>query len=143
MSRLARRLARASMVGTAAFALGVIGAPLSAQDDDVTTLDSVYTTEQAEKGRELYQKACAGCHTLDWYTGDIVRAWEGGSLFGLYEVIQSTMPQDNPGSLRNREYVELLAYILELNGLPAGETPLSSRRSRLRAIRFQFEKENH
>ncbi len=116
-------------------------APAAAQSEHATTLDGVYTAEQAEAGRATYQKVCSGCHTLDWYTGDVVRAWEGGSLFALYEVISTTMPQDNPGSLKRRDYADLLAYILELNGLPAGETPLSTRRSRLNAIRFQF-KEN-
>lgn len=134
-----RRAARA-LLGAGVFVLA--GAPLAAQDTDATTLDGVYTTEQAEAGRALYQKACSECHTLDWYTGDVLRAWEGGTLYGLFEVISSTMPENNPGSLRNREYADVIAYILSLNGLPAGETPLSSRRSRLRGILFQFEKEN-
>ena len=128
---------------TAAAAL-LIAAPVTAQADPEgpTTLDGVFTAEQAEAGRIVYQQKCVGCHTLDWYTGDIIHAWEGGSLFALFEVISTTMPQDNPSSLQRRQYVEVLAYILELNGLPAGETPLSSGRSRLNAIRFEFPKEN-
>jgi mono/diheme cytochrome c family protein len=105
---------------------------------DPTTLDGVYTAEQAEAGQRIYQRVCVSCHTLDWYTGDVVRAWTGGSLYGLYDVISTAMPEDNPGSLSSGEYVQVLAYILSLNGLPAGAEPLSTRRSRLRAIRFQF-----
>lgn len=135
--------ARTHLVGAlVAFALVVgWGAPASAQES-VSTLDGVYTAEQAAAGKTTYQRACAGCHTLDWYTGDVVRAWEGGTVYGLFEVISTTMPQDNPSSLRRSEYVDVLAYILEVNGMPPGDTPLPSGRSRLNAIVFQFEKEN-
>jgi mono/diheme cytochrome c family protein len=129
------------------FAGAILVAPsgATAQSDPAdpgrTTLDGVYSTEQAARGKETYIRVCSSCHVLDWYKGDVVRAWEGATLYGLFEVISTTMPEDNPGSLNRRAYVEMLAYILELNGLPAGEEPLSSRRSQLNSIRFQFEKE--
>ena len=119
--------------------------PAAGQSDpepsDRTTLDGVYTAEQAASGKQTYIRVCSSCHVLDWYKGDVVRAWEGATLYGLFERISTTMPEDNPGSLNRRAYVEMLAYILELNGLPAGEEPLSTRRSQLNNIRFQFEKE--
>ncbi|MEQ9568810.1 MAG: cytochrome c [Longimicrobiales bacterium] len=107
-------------------------------DETRTTLDGVYTTEQAERGRETYIQVCAECHVLDWYTGDIVRAWEGAPLYNLFEVISTTMPQNNPGSLPRRQYVDMLAYILELNGMPPGDAELSTGTSRLRQILFQW-----
>lgn len=103
-----------------------------------TTQDGVYTAEQAERGRETYMRVCSQCHALDWYTGDIVRAWNGAPIYGLFEVISTTMPQDNPGSLQRRQYVDMIAYILELNGMPAGEAELSTGTSRLRQILFQW-----
>ena len=48
------------------------------------------------------------------------KSWEGATLLGLYESIATTMPQNNPGSLKPREYVALLAYILSLNDMPTG-----------------------
>ena len=36
------------------------------------------------------------------------------------------MPEDAPGSLPDQEYVDVVAYILELNGHDAGEGELSA-----------------
>ncbi|MDT8369466.1 MAG: cytochrome c [Longimicrobiales bacterium] len=119
-------------------ALALAPGTTNAQDSTVTTLDSIYTAAQAERGREVYIRVCSQCHTLDWYQGEIIRAWEGGPLYNLFEVISTRMPEDNPGSLSRREYVAVLAYILSINGLPAGSTPLSTGRSRLAAILFKF-----
>jgi mono/diheme cytochrome c family protein len=109
-----------------------------AQEAPVTTLDGVYTAEQAARGRLVYQRSCVGCHALDWYQGEVVRAWEGAPVFGLYEIIRTRMPEDNPGSLSRRQYADVLAYILELNGMPVGEQELSTGASRLRQILFQW-----
>lgn len=114
------------------------GAGAQSPDETRTTLDGVYTTEQAERGRQTYIQVCAECHVLDWYTGEIVRAWEGAPLYNLFEVISTTMPQNNPGSLPRRQYVDMLAYILELNGMPPGDAELSTGTSRLRQILFRW-----
>jgi hypothetical protein len=34
------------------------------------------------------------------------------------------MPQDNPGSLKRKEYVDVVAYLFRLNGLPAGDAEM-------------------
>jgi hypothetical protein len=44
------------------------------------------------------------------------------------------MPQDRPGSLKPREYAAFLAYLFELNGLPAGDDKLSSKPADLQNI---------
>ena len=56
----------------------------------------------------------------------------------MYNLIRTQMPENNPGSLRPREYAALIAYILELNGMPAGAEALSSRRSELQNIVFKW-----
>lgn len=103
-----------------------LGAPLaSAQEVPTrTTQDGVYTAKQAERGRESYKEACAGCHALDWYRGEVMKPWDGAPLASLYDALSTTMPQSNPGSLKRREYVDLLAYILSLNDMPAGSEEL-------------------
>jgi S-disulfanyl-L-cysteine oxidoreductase SoxD len=118
------------------------GMPASAQQEAAaSTQDGVYTPDQAARGKQTYQQACVGCHVLDWYRGDVVRVWDGEPLFGLFEIIRTRMPEDNPGSLTRRQYVDMLAYILELNGMPAGEQELSTGASRLRQIRFEWRDE--
>jgi quinoprotein glucose dehydrogenase len=103
-----------------------------------TTRDRVYSAEQAARGRTVYKRVCVECHTLDFYRGDIMKPWDGGSLFDLYDAISRLMPQGNPGSLKRQEYADVLAYILSLNGMPAGEQELTARPSGLREIRIKW-----
>ena len=34
------------------------------------------------------------------------------------------MPENNPGSLTDQEYVDVIAYMLSFNGMPAGDDEL-------------------
>jgi mono/diheme cytochrome c family protein len=111
--------------------------PLGAQDTR-TTQDGIYTADQAQRGKQVYVQVCSECHPLDWYQGDIMRAWEGAPISIFFQIIQTTMPKSNPGSLPRKDYVDMLAYILELNGMPPGEESLSSRSSTLRNILFRW-----
>lgn len=133
----ARVRALVAVSGCLVMALGT--APCRAQAPTRSTLDGVYSEPQAAAGREVYRRACVACHALDWYTGDAVRGWNGASLDQLVDLLGTTMPQDNPGSLPRRDYVAVLAYILSLNALPAGDEALSTGRSRLAAIRFTLD----
>jgi hypothetical protein len=36
------------------------------------------------------------------------------------------MPEDNPGGLSTNTYLDIMAYILDQNGFPAGEVELVS-----------------
>lgn len=120
-------------------ALGLTLAPVLGQDAPPrTTRDGVYTADQAERGRETYAESCAACHPLDWYKGDHMKSWEGATLMGLYDSIATTMPQSNPGSLKRREYVALLAYILSLNELPTGSDELPETADALGKIVIQW-----
>ena len=44
------------------------------------------------------------------------------------------MPQDSPGGLTPQQYADVLAYIFELNELPAGQEELSANKEVLRGI---------
>jgi hypothetical protein len=46
------------------------------------------------------------------------------------------MPFDQPGSLLPRQYVDLLAYLLSVNGYPSGEMELSWDQKELSAIKI-------
>jgi S-disulfanyl-L-cysteine oxidoreductase SoxD len=123
----------------AAFLLALAAISVLAQPEaSRTTRDGVYTAAQARRGRESYKRACAECHPLDWYRGAVMKPWAGAPLFDLYDVVATTMPQDNPGSLKHREYLDLLAYILSLNGMPAGGEELTARPEALKRILIQW-----
>jgi hypothetical protein len=51
-------------------------------------------------------------------------SWDRRTVGDLYEHISETMPEDDPGSLTRQQYVDVVAYILRLNGFPAGRDEL-------------------
>ncbi|WP_396201235.1 c-type cytochrome [Gemmatimonas sp.] len=85
----------------------------------------LYTELQATDGAAVWTKTCSSCHeSKDVTSADFRTKWGGRALFELYEQIRTTMPDDAPGTLTAEEYTNSVAYILKLNGLPAGETKL-------------------
>lgn len=112
--------------------------PTSAQEPEVappsSTREGVYTVEQAERGEEIMHDVCANCHMDDEFVGTFIKSWAGASVGDLFEEVSTSMPQDRPGSLRPRQYAQVLAYIFQLNGLPAGEVLMSSSIEELREI---------
>jgi mono/diheme cytochrome c family protein len=98
--------------------------------------EGVYTTEQAGRGKEVYDLKCLSCHgSMATVTPDMApllndsgfqNLWRDRSLAQLFDRIRETMPQDKPNTLTPDETAGLVAYILSANQLPAGETALSS-----------------
>jgi mono/diheme cytochrome c family protein len=83
----------------------------------------LYTEEQATAGAAVFGKICAECHEKKDITNNDFRAkWTARPLWDLYELVRTTMPDSNPGGLSRDEYSNALAYILKLNGVPAGPT---------------------
>ena len=99
--------------------------------DATSTRDGVYTAAQAAQGQTLYKQQCASCHgaTLQGsgqnpaLKGDaFLQNWMGMTAGDLYLKIQATMPATTPGSLKPVQVSQLMAYILTMNGYPAGKT---------------------
>ncbi|WP_290686658.1 MULTISPECIES: c-type cytochrome [unclassified Haematobacter] len=107
-----------------------------------TIYDGVYAAAQAERGKKNFTEFCSSCHgaragggpAAPAITGSSLDEKEGGSLFDLFEFMRGAMPPDNPGYLRDREYADVLAYILQLQGAPAGEAELPNSEEGLTAI---------
>ena len=99
-----------------------------------STLDGVYTVEQARRGEKVAKDVCSSCHLEDWFTETLMQSWAGAPLSMLYELMATTMPQDSPGGLTPQQYADVLAYIFELNELPTGQKELSANKQALRAI---------
>ena len=122
-----------------ALVLATTTSPAAAEEPaSRTTRDRIYTAEQADRGKEVYKRVCSQCHALDFYKGEAIKPWEDGTLDGLYDAISTLMPKDNPASLKRREYVDVLAYILSLNGMSAGDTEMPTKAAELKAIRIKW-----
>ena len=99
----------------------------------------VYSESQALRGREVYELACASCHTAASHTGPVFAAkWEGRLLWELFRYVSEAMPKSEPGSLTRREYTRVTAYLLKMNGMPAGAEELSADSLALKKIRIEL-----
>lgn len=121
----------------AAMVLLSLGAALPAlaqTEERVTTLDGVYTQAQAERGAVVVEDVCRECHDDEEFVGAFIRSWAGASVAALFDDIYSLMPEDQPGSLPPQQYADVIAYILQLNGLPPGEVELGAARESLERV---------
>ena len=90
-----------------------------------------FTAAQAAEGRTAYDTNCAACHGADLrgippLAGpDFIGGWSSRSTKQLFDTVSSTMPSDRPGTLPAETYVNIVAYILQSNGRPAGNQPLT------------------
>lgn len=90
-----------------------------------SVLDGVFTVAQASRGERTFKAACAGCHDTGEFSGARFRLiWMDRTVGELFDAISTLMPEGDPGSLGPGEYAALVAYLLQLNGYPPGETPL-------------------
>ena len=99
-----------------------------------TVLDGIFTGGQAKRGEAVYGMNCAGCHGEDLYgramgplRGDhFLDRWREDSLNVLFTHIRTRMPANAAGSLSEAAYLDILAYILQVNGFPEGSRELTA-----------------
>jgi S-disulfanyl-L-cysteine oxidoreductase SoxD len=131
--------ARTTWLALMLAAMGATGT-LSAQPAArLTTADGVFTAAQAKSGGDLYTMLCQSCHAAITHTGTPFRSkWVGRALGELYTYIREEMPKTEPGSLSEEEYTLVLAYILRMNGMPAGRRALTASDASMSRIRIDL-----
>lgn len=122
---------RITNLGAAPVRASADAAPAAAR----TNWDGVYSEEQAARGRQVYTRACAVCH-LDTLRGDSVSpTLVGPSFFARFPdvtalemvtAIRGSMPQNAPDSLGDQAYVDLVSYLLKVNGNGSGTSELKA-----------------
>lgn len=94
----------------------------------------IYTKAQSNDGESLYKKQCATCHHLtlkgsghgpELAGSTFKNVWGTRSTAELYTYIETRMPPGG-GSINEKNYVDILAYILFKNGLSAGDIALQA-----------------
>ncbi len=99
-----------------------------------TVWDGVFTSAQAERGRDAYAVHCSSCHFEDLrgLNGPALKGqqfvdnWREDSVKSLFTFIQTSMPRRAPASLSGETYVDIVAHILAVNEFPAGSKELST-----------------
>lgn len=116
-------------------------AAASAQDEalePISTRTGVFTVTQAEKGQELFVVVCGECHQPEDFLEGFLEGWAGQTVDVLFKELRATMPEDSPGSLRSSEYAAVIAFLLQLNGLEAGEENLPASTRRMKEILIEI-----
>jgi mono/diheme cytochrome c family protein len=89
------------------------------------TVEAYYTADQAARGQRTFSTICAVCHGRNEFSGPIFQVtWMADPVGAIYDHISTKMPQNRPGSLSAQEYVDVIAYMLQLNRRPTGEREL-------------------
>lgn len=130
---------RTLLAGTAwAIALWLASASAAVAQATDSTIEVRVAAAQARRGKAVFQDRCAACHTSkQFHTPSFVESWAGRPVFELFDEIRTSMPQNAPGQLSAEEYLEVVAYLLLLNGHAASEQPLPESGEGLRWLRFR------
>ena len=125
LRRKASRFAGILVLGLVTF--GALGYAAAATSGD-------YTAQQAQAGKQVFQKNCVACHhaNLQGGAGPALKGrpfessleYSNMSAKQLFKFISKRMPNDDPGSLSEKQYLDVFAYLLSENGFPAGDQPL-------------------
>ena len=126
--------------------LGILS---SAQSSERSVWDGVYTADQAKRGQALYVTNCASCHGSELTGGesapplaggDFTANWNGLTVGDLFDRIRTSMPADRPGRLSREQNADILAFMLQFNQFPAGQSELEHQSEVLKLIRFESTK---
>lgn len=102
---------------------------------------SLYTAEQALRGENVYVNVCVECHEKLEYTGPEFRAkWNNRPAFDLVDLLRTTMPDENPGTLSAQEYADVTGYMMKLNGVLPGKTPMPTDDAALKKLKIVIPK---
>lgn len=103
--------------------------------------DGVFTKEQAKIGEALYAQHCILCHDKKYFR-PVLKRWEGQPINILFTVMSTSMPESNPGFLSEKEYVDILAYVLSLSRYAAGDTELDYQNGALAEVTIEARQRN-
>ncbi len=91
-----------------------------------------FSASQVGAGRLTYYAKCAMCHgaNLEGISGPALKGKDGNltsqTVSGVYKYTIVQMPVGNAGGLTSKEYVDLLAFLLQSNGRKAGSAALTT-----------------
>ena len=121
----------------------VVTAAFAQQSSDIWK--GIYSTKQAERGKEVFDKSCSNCHNQDLkgsvrapaLRGDAFLAnWLNSSVNTLYTKLRFSMPATYPETVSDSDKLLVLAYLLQVNGFPAGSGELVQEEEKLDAIQI-------
>lgn len=102
-------------------------APAADVTDPSPPIPVLFTEEQADRGRTAFDEVCSDCHTTSEFRGRTFQSnWGHRTVYSFFRTIRSTMPDDNPGGLEEETYLDVVSYILRINGHEAGTAEMTA-----------------
>ena len=133
MNRKIRKDVASGGIIAIAIWFGGLGIAVS-QDALRSSSTGVFSEEQAKKGNVAYNANCASCHGSDLIStdrefpsltgGSFKFAWVGKTIGEKFDFIRNSMPPKEERSLGDQVYLDIVAYILRFNKVPAGSQTL-------------------
>jgi len=114
-------------------AVPIVKSASAASASGKTNWDGVFTEQQAQRGQQVYQRACSACHLESLQGDDVSPAlvgkgflarFSGLSAHEMVQNLRASMPQNAPDTLGDRAYVDLIAFLLNANGGRTGASEL-------------------
>lgn len=96
---------------------------------------ATFTSAQSEAGADIYVAQCALCHGDSLQGGGagpalqgeaFINRWSGQSMSALIQLINTSMPPGGSSELSSADFNNVTAYILNANGVRAGDIALSA-----------------
>jgi mono/diheme cytochrome c family protein len=106
---------------------------VEAQGEAWPIWSGVFSSEQAVRGKSSYDLFCASCHGQDLagQNGPALKGarflsiWDAATLREFFRKVSTTMPRAQ-ARLDDAVYVDVIAYVLQQNGFPAGPRELTA-----------------
>ena len=107
--------------------------PAAAQGEAWPIWSGAFSSEQAVRGKSSYDLFCASCHGQDLagQNGPALKGarflsiWDAATLREFFRKVSTTMPRAQ-ARLDDAVYLDVIAYVLQQNGFPAGPRELTA-----------------
>jgi mono/diheme cytochrome c family protein len=105
----------------------------------------VFSAPQAARGKSSFEKSCSNCHNSDLngsvrapsLHGDrFLQNWLNGSVDALFVKLRDSMPANYPETVSEETKIDILSYLLQANGFPAGPAELKLDQNELADIQI-------
>jgi len=114
-----------------------------------TVWDGVFTADQATRGAEAFKTACSECHGMDLMGDGFAPALTGAEFMGnwndlsigdFFERIRISMPPSGPSGVTPAQKADIVAYVMQQNKWPEGQTELEPKTEALKLIKIEMKK---
>jgi hypothetical protein len=134
MSHTRTRLVRAGLLALASGLIGVLAwSPKASAQNPPKIWTGVYTEDQVKRGHDVFMNRCAHCHDERLTGGDgpaliggqFNRNWGSRTVQRLFVKIKDRMPPGEVFVATDKEKLDVVAFLLSMNGFPTGSSELS------------------